>query len=201
MHTEIEAKFPNTEHGLIRSLLTDLGAICKQPERLMRRAVYHNKQMSDKDAFFRIRDEGNRVTLTYKQFNEDSLTGAREYEVVVSDFDTAVAAIDATGLVHDTYQESRRETWQLGDVEIVLDEWPWIRPYIEIEGPSESAVHMVANQLGLNWSKAVFGGVANVYLTEYPHIGQEGIEEINHNWPVIKFSMKPPKLLVHPTEG
>lgn len=198
MNTEIEAKFANVDHTQMRSKLTQIGAHCTQPERLMRRVVYHNDAMSKRGAFLRIRDEGHRVTMTYKQFDEDSLAGAKEYEIQVSDFETAVSLVDATGLIHDTYQESRRETWKLGDVEIALDEWPWINAYMEIEGPSEDKVRGVVRQLGLQWEKAIFGGVANIYLSQYPHIGKTGIDEINHNWPIIKFDMSPPTLLSPP---
>lgn len=196
MNTEIEVKFPNVNHDSIRKRLTEIGAVCEQPMRLMRRVVYHNDHMSRKGAFLRVRDEGYRATLTYKQFDRDSIDGAKEHEVIVSNFDAAVAAIDATGLMHDTYQESKRETWKYKQVEIVLDEWPWVDPYIEIEGPHEKSVEEVANLLQFDWNNAVYGGVANIYLLQYPHIGESGINEINHNWPVIKFDYPTPPLLL-----
>lgn len=195
MQTEIEAKFLNVDHDTIRSLLHEIGAECEQPERLMRRVVVHTPEMNEKDAFVRVRDEGHRVTMTYKQFDADSIDGAKEHEIIVSDFDGAVALLDAAGLTHDTYQESKRENWRFGDVEIMLDVWPWLRPYIEIEGPDETSVRSVADKLGLAWGDAVFGGVANAYLLQYPHIGDEGRREINGNWPMIKFSDPLPELL------
>lgn len=198
MNTEIEAKFPNIDHNQIRDRLTQLEATREEPSRLMRRVVYHNDTMTKKGAFLRIRDEGHQTTMTYKQFDANSIDGAKEYEVQVNDFDTAIAAIDATGLVHDTYQESRRETWKLGEVEIVLDEWPWLPPYIEIEGPTEQHVRAVAEKLQLSWNDAMFGGVANLYLFEYPHIGESGVNEINQNWPMIKFDLDTPTLLIKP---
>ncbi|MNT60176.1 hypothetical protein D3C72_1977360 [compost metagenome] len=77
----------------------------------------------------------------------------------------------------------------------MLDEWPWLAPYMEIEGPSEEKVKNVAEQLGVAWEDAVFGGVANAYALQYPHIGEAGIQEINKNWPVIKFDTAVPDLL------
>jgi adenylate cyclase class 2 len=79
----------------------------------------------------------------------------------------------------------------------MLDEWPWLNPYIEIEGESEDAVRRTAKLLGLDWNKALFGGVANAYLQQYPHIGEAGIDEINQHWPIIRFQDEVPKLLVH----
>jgi len=198
MNTEIEAKFININHDEIRDKLTKLGAILEQPIRLMRRVVIHTNDMSAKNAFLRVRDEGYRTTITYKQFDGDTVDGAREHEVVVSDFDEAINTLAASGLPYDTYQESRRENWRLGDVEIMLDEWPWLNPYLEIEGESEDAIKEMAKLLGFNWSDAVFGGVANVYKIQYPHIGDEGNRIINQEWPIIKFDSPAPELLKTP---
>lgn len=195
MQSEIEAKFIHVNHDDMRVKLKSIGAICEQPMRLMRRVVVHNQAMTAKNAFLRVRDEGQRVTMTYKQFDDDSIDGAKELEVIVSDFDTVVATLDEAGLTHDTYQESKRENWRVGDVEIMLDEWPWLDTYMEIEGPSEILVKQTAELLGLSWDDAVFGGVANVYLKQYPHIGDKGRQMINDSWPVIKFNDPMPELL------
>ena len=195
MKSEIEAKFLNVNHDEVRAQLIEHGAILDHPVRTMRRVVIHTPAMSEKNAFVRIRDEGNRATITYKQFDEDSIDGAKEYEVEVSDFDTAVGLFTAAGLQYDTFQESRRENWRLGDTEIMLDEWPWLAPYIEIEGSTEESVRATAATLGFNWNDAIFGGVANAYRVQYPHIGERGITEINQNWSVIKFSEPKPTLI------
>ncbi len=195
MKSEIEAKFLNVNHDELRAKLTAVGAILEQPMRTMRRVVIHTPTMTDKNAFVRVRDEGNRITITYKQFDEDSIDGAKEYEVEVSDFETVVGLLTAAGLEHDTFQESRRENWRLGEVEVMLDEWPWLEPYVEIEGPTEESVRALADKLGFVWTNAIFGGVANAYQMQYPHIGEEGITEINQNWSVIKFSEPKPALI------
>jgi adenylate cyclase class 2 len=170
MQSEIEAKFLNVQHDEIRAKLTELGAICVQPMRLMRRVTIENDRLVEKNAFVRVRDEGDRVTMTYKQFDSLSVDGAKEIEIVVSDFDTAVQLLDATGLPSQSFQESKRETWQLGEVEIVLDEWPWLKPYIEIEAGSETLVQDTAKRLGFDWNEAAFGDVMVAYRAEYPHL-------------------------------
>lgn len=198
MNTEIEVKFLDLDHDMIRGRLIALGAKLEQPMRLMKRVVVHTPGMTDKNAFLRIRDEGYRATVTYKQFDDDSIDGAKEYEVVISDFESAVSIFTESGLAYDTYQESRRENWLIDGVEVMLDEWPWLRPYIEIEGKSETAVRQVAQILGLDWSDAMFGGVANIYKHQYPHIGDEGRVQINQNWPIIRFQDEMPELLRQP---
>lgn len=195
MNSEIEAKFVDIDHNVIRTKLKALGATLEQPMRLMRRVAIHNDEMTKKNAFVRIRDEGYRATITYKQFDRDSVDGAKEYEINVSSFDDAIHIFNESGLIYDTVQESKRENWILDGVEIMLDEWPWLNTYIEVEGLSKESIKDTAQKLGLNWDDAVFGGVANVYRHQYPHIGEEGNDIINQKWKVIKFNDAMPELL------
>ena len=169
MKTEIEVKFLNVDFTQLREKLTQLGATCEQPMRLMRRAIIEPPHLAEKDAFVRVRDEGDKVTLTYKQFDDhDAFSGVQEIETVVGDFDATVALLEKAGLPHKSLQESRRETWRRGEVEVVLDEWPWLLPYVEIEGHSEEAVQNVAHELGFDWGNAVFGSVTVAYQVQYP---------------------------------
>ena len=68
MNTEIEAKFVNVSIDDVRSNLTKLGAVLEQPMRLMKRVTIDSDFMRSNNAFLRIRDEGNKITITYKQF-------------------------------------------------------------------------------------------------------------------------------------
>lgn len=172
MKTEFEVKFVNVDHDEIRSKLKDLGAKLEQPMRLMKRAIIETEELKAKNAFIRVRDEGDKVTLTYKQFQELSVDGAKEHEIVVSDFITTVDLLSSAGLPYHSLQESKRETWKLDDAEIVLDEWPWLNPYIEIEGSSEKHVKEVTIMLGLSWYEAVFGDVMAAYRAQYPHLSK-----------------------------
>ncbi len=194
MNTEIEAKFLDVDHDAVRAKLTALGATCEQPMRLMRRLTLENPSMKAKGAFARVRDEGHRVVMTYKQFDDLSIDGAKEIEIVVDDFDKAMAfmkAIDDNWL-KTSLQESRRETWQLGDVEIVLDEWPWLKPYIEIEGPSVEAVADTAGKLGFDMAHAVHGDVMSAYRAQYPSLGER---DTVGNLPEVRFDDPLPEMM------
>jgi len=170
MQTEIEVKFLAVDHAAVRAKLKTLGAVCEAPMRLMHRAVFDwPKRMlkEAEDGFLRVRDEGDKITMTYKVFNERTVDGAGEVEIVISDYQKGIALLKAIGMVLKSEQESKRETWRLGDSEIVLDEWPWLKPYIEIEGPSKERLQEVAAQLGFDWKDAVFGSVTSAYRAEY----------------------------------
>lgn len=193
MKTEIEVKFIDVNIDEIRDRLRTAGAVCEQPMRLMRRTLIETEAMASNDAFLRLRDEGHKTTLTYKMVKEKSLTGAMEYEVEVSDYDTMQNILLASSFEFQTVQESKRETWKLEDVEIVIDQWPWVKPYIEIEGNSEQAVHEKASRLGFDWNDAVFGGVDVIYHIEYPNMSVRGVIDI----PSVRFSDPVPEVFLN----
>ena len=183
MKTEIEVKFINITIDTIQQRLVAAGAVCEQPMRLMRRALMETPDMAAKDAFLRLRDEGNKVTLTYKQHLNTGIEAANEIETTVDDFDAAKSLLEASGMIFHTYQESRRETWKLRDVEVLIDEWPWMPPYIEIEGDNEASIREAAAILGFSWDEAVFGGVDVVYRIVYPAMSVRGVIDI----PLVRF--------------
>ena len=71
MNTEIEVKFIQVDHDAIRSQLRELGGTCTYLMRLMRRVVFVNEALESRHGWLRVRDEGDRVTVSYKQ--RDSL--------------------------------------------------------------------------------------------------------------------------------
>lgn len=188
METEIEAKFLDVEHDSIRAKLREIGAICEQPMRLMRRKTYDfpDGRLSAIKGWVRLRDEGDKVTMSYKQMNDRTLHGTKEVCIVVDDFAAADQLLLAIGLRQKSYHETKRESWELDGVQIELDEWPWIKPFLEIEGPGEGAVKAVASRLGLDWSNAIFGGAETAYWVEYEVTEDEVI-----GWKEITFAPVP----------
>lgn len=78
--------------------------------------------------------------------------------------------------------------------EVVIDIWPWVKPYIEIEAQDENTVKGVVQKLAFDWEKAVFGSVMRAYEVEYPVILQTGaqISDISE----VKFGAKAPRILL-----
>jgi adenylate cyclase class 2 len=170
MKTEVEVKFADINIDVIRQALQAAGAVCEQPMRLMKRALIEEPHHQNEHSFIRIRDEGNKITLTFKRRADvaaSAIDSVKELEVEVSDFDKTVELFSEAGWSYKTFQESKRETWTLDDTEVVIDEWPWLRPYIEIEGESEAAIKKVAKKLGLSWSDVLFGHIDALYESQY----------------------------------
>ena len=138
------------------------------------------------NGWVRVRDEGDKITLSYKQLNSRDLHGTEEVSIEVDNFDSACQFLIAVGFDQKSYQETKRESWQLGGVSIELDEWPWIKPFVEMEGPTEASLKQVSESLSLDWRKALHGSVENAYQAEYDFSEAE-IDA----WPEIKFGTAP----------
>ncbi len=184
METEIEAKFLDVDPDALRKRLHSLKATLVHAERMMRRKVfdYPDERLEKIGGWVRVRDEGDKITLSYKQLNDRTLHGMKEVSVVVDDFEKACSFLLSLGLKQDSYQETRRERWMLDGNEITIDTWPWIPTFVEIEGPDEAAVKGAAGKLGLDWSRAMHGSIE----TAYQHYYTVTETEID-NWPRITF--------------
>jgi len=95
------------------------------------------------------------------------INSIKEIETEVKDFDIMVDIFRNLGLREKSYQETYREVWKInGEVEIMIDLWPWLNPYIEIEAESEKLVRKYSNALWFNYEEGIFGTAAEVYKQE-----------------------------------
>lgn len=188
MDIEYEAKFLNIEKGEVRRRFARAGAMLVRPEHLQRRIPFDLPGGGrSKYKWLRVRDESDKVTMSLKMNDGDKIEDQKEIRLEVSDFDDAVKLLEAIGCERKSYQETKRELWILDDVEITIDEWPFLEPFVEVEGPSEQAVKRVAEKIGFDYGKAVFGAVGKLYKMRY------GIHpnEVN-SLPMIVFDMDNP---------
>jgi len=187
MNNEIEAQFLDIDKNETRKKLEEIGAKCTKPEVLMKRMVFDTGIHS----FARVRDEGGgRIVMTYKDVSDEkSILGTKEVNVVIDNYENGILFMKGCGLEPKAEQETLRETWEYGDVEICIDTWPWLPTFVEVEGPSEKAVWDTAEKLGLKREKAKFGSVDSTYQYYY------GVEEdvVNLHTPKITFEMEPPE--------
>jgi adenylate cyclase class 2 len=150
----------------------------------MRRSVfdYPDHRLGNNGGWVRVRHEGDKITMSYKQLSDRTVLGMSEVALVVDSFDSAVSFLTGLGLKQKAYQETRRELWTLGGAEITIDTWPWIPTFVEIEAPTESVLRHVAGSLGFVWERALHGGVETAY--EYYYNVPE--EEVT-SWPEMVF--------------
>lgn len=169
MQPEIEAKWLNIDHKQMRAKLKACGATLMQPERLMARKIldFEDGSLGKVGGWVRVRSEGNKTTMSYKQLNDLTIEGTKEVTVTVDDFDNTCQFLESIGLRTKSYQETKRESWKLNSAEIELDTWPWIPTFIEIEASDEATLRQTAEMLELDFTQALHGSVETAYQDVY----------------------------------
>jgi adenylate cyclase class 2 len=141
---ENEVKFLNIDPEKIENKLKDIGAE-KIFDKIYKRRVfdYPDLSLNEKGAYLRLRDEGDKITLTFKQRlgiksfdGTQNDGGMEEIEVNVSDFDKTAELVLKLGFIEKFYEENRRIRYKLRNIEFDIDSWPLLNPYLEIEAPT-----------------------------------------------------------------
>ena len=124
------------------------------------------------NAYIRIRDEGHRITLTYKSPNPKSKF-ENEDEVIIDNFDNGVTILQNLGCKQKFYYEKIREIWSLDNsdspslrlgvsakhsdssnlhvcAEIVFDTIPGYPEVMEIESHTKKELDMLTKTLNLS---------------------------------------------------
>lgn len=186
MHIEFEATFTGVEKDGMRERLRAAGAVREREEYLMRRTVF-NPPIAIPGGWMRVRDEGDKVTMSLKVVDGDKIEDQKEVQIVVNDFDQAVAMLETIGAKRKAYQETKRELWALDGAEVTIDTWPGLRPFVEVEAKDEITVRAVADKLGFDWRDAKFCEVSRVYEDEL------GIppDVMKNSTPIITFEQPP----------
>lgn len=178
MKTEIEAKFLDVNLEEMRGKLKALGAMLVYSEALIRQKVfdYPDYRLNKDSSWLRLRQENEEVILTLKKWEEEGVLGMKEIETKVESFEEIERLLLAIGMIVKSTQEKKRELWKLNDIEFMIDTWPWVPTFVEIEGDSEEKVKMGAAKLGFDWGNAHFGGAARIYK-QYFDIEYEQIDK------------------------
>lgn len=174
MHVEHEAKFLGVSRSELAEALRQSDASNHLPRMLQRRVLFDTIEsgLRRQRAWLRVREEAVGASLTLKKTVGTGVGATAEIEVAVTDFGRTCELFKGIGLVPVAHQESWRESWELSGCSVTWDEWPWIPPIVEIEGPSEADVRRVSALLGLLWSRAVFGSVSAIYDLYYVNGGK-----------------------------
>lgn len=189
MNIEYEATFTNVNKEKIRQKMRQLKAMLIKPEFLQKRVVFSlPKGRRIKGSWLRVRDEGDKITLSLKIVDGNKIEDQKEICLEVDDFNKAVELLTAIGCQNKTYQETKREIWQLDKVEVTIDEWPFLEPFVEVEGRSEKEVRAVSEKIGFDYKKALFCAIGKLYSLKYG-LAQDIID--NHT-PLIVFNGKNP---------
>ena len=186
MEVEYEARFLDIDRDEIIQKLKSLKAVQKRPATLYKRSVFGLCDV--KRGFVRVRDEGDKVTMTAKIYKDAKFP--EEYELTIKDeFDNGKAFLSALNLNEKSYHETIREKWRLPYrgreelCEVAIDVIPGLPVYIEVECKSKKDLNTAVKLLGLNRKNMRYGGYGKVFA-EYYGMAEN---DINNEIPSITF--------------
>jgi len=150
---EQEAKFWLSDPAKLEQNLKSLGARLVQPRthELNLRFDTADGRLAQAFQALRLRQD-QKARLTFKGAADpaSAVSSRAEIEVEVSDLKTTREILEALGYRVVVCYEKYRAAYQLGGVEVSLDEMPFGN-FSEIEGPDEAGIRSAAEKLGLNW--------------------------------------------------
>ena len=158
MPIEIEIKLQVDSHDPVRARLERLGAAREdhvEETNTFFDTVEHTLRSSGKGLRLRRKrslDSGEvQLVLTFKGPRADGPIKRREeVELLVTDADATIALLAGLGYHPALSFNKHRETWLLDECHVELDELPPLGRFVEIEGPSESAVLSLRRRLELH---------------------------------------------------
>lgn len=183
MGIEFETQVIDIDQDEIISKLRLLGAEEKE-EVFQKRWVFDiaclNAEQPGLGEWVRLRQIGNKATVTYKNKKGSGIADTTEIELGVDDFDKMASILGKLScFTGQYYQENKRKQFVLNDLEFDIDYWPNIPPFLEIEGKSEEQVRHGLELLGLEDKENGHFGLINIYA-------RHGISI--HDYKELKFS-------------
>ena len=154
---EIEVKFLSSNLPALHEKIGNLSAV-ELRSRVLEvnlRFDTYDRKLSERAQVLRLRQDDQAI-LTFKSPGQivDGVISRTELEVVVSDFQSTRAILEALGFqVFMTY-EKYRQNFRLNDLVASVDEMPYGN-FIELEGESPEHVRATAALLGLDWDQRI----------------------------------------------
>ena len=148
---EIEMRFDGVDTDEFRKTLKSVGAKMTNKKRIMPITTFYHPRKK-KDIYIRVRDEGKQITMTVKTNLRDKYPIEREVEINSSE--EGIAILTMLGCKKKYHIEKMRETWNIsGCKEIVIDSYPGLPEYIEIDCHTENSLFCAADKLGIKIKK------------------------------------------------
>jgi len=188
---EFEMTIPNVEIDDARRRLRECGAVLQKDSYIQKHIVFNlPEERKIEGAWMRVREESDRITMSMKIIDGKNISDQQEYFFIAENTEDACKFLTLLGGIEKARQEKRREIWMLGQCEITIDEWPFLEPFLEVEGKDEEMVKETVSLLGYEYEKCRVCAVDTLYSEKY------GVSEdiINNHTPWILFDMENPFL-------
>ena len=146
MPKEYEYSFNNFDKKEIIKKIKDLDG--KHQGTYLFRVQVLIHPLNKKFTYVRVRDEGHRITMTYKLQNPKEKF-PEELEVIIDNFDIGVNLLIGLGCKKKYYYEKIREIWKVKETEIVFDTNPGITDRMEVESKTKKELTEIVKELEL----------------------------------------------------
>jgi adenylate cyclase class 2 len=146
MPLEYEYNFYNYNKKKVISKIKELGG--KKIGHYIFKIMVFTHPFKKEGTYIRVRDEGHRVTMTYK-FKDNKSEFTNESEIIINNFDAAVNILFGIGCTKKYYYEKLREIWNLKNSEIAFDNAPGSPEDMEIESPTKKELDQIVKLLDI----------------------------------------------------
>ena len=118
--------------------------------------------------WIRLRQDGEIVEITIKYIYSNkanyNIDEVKEIEIKTDNFEMANKLIEEMGYYRKKLAEKKRDSYSYQGMDIEIDEWPLLEPYIEIEGSNIDKIYELANLLGYSKEQTRVMNTEDVYL-------------------------------------
>ena len=133
-------------------------------EELIKVIVKANENFSK---WIRLRRTGDKTTITIKRVvngkGEYALDAVNELEIDVPSIEDGKQLLSDLGYFFARHQTKMRIAYDYKNTEIVIDKWPKLAPYIEIEGPTKEDIDDAVLMLGYEPKDTIIINTDDVY--------------------------------------
>ena len=120
--------------------------------------------------WIRLRQTGDETTITIKKIvdskGEYKLDAVDELELNVPDIEFGKQFLEDLGYFFARHQIKMRIAYDFKNTEIVIDKWPKLAPYLEVEGPSKEEIDEAVKMLGYSVNDEIIINTDDVYMRE-----------------------------------
>ena len=120
--------------------------------------------------WIRLRKTGDNTTITIKRIvngnGEYKIDAVSELEIPIPSLEYGKEFLEDLGYFYKRRQSKMRIAYDYKNTEIVIDKWPKISPYLEIEGPTLDEIMEVVYLLGYKDSDVKIVNTDTVYLEQ-----------------------------------
>jgi predicted adenylyl cyclase CyaB len=171
---EIERKILDIDVKAVIEKLTQLGAE-KTYEGLLHVRYFDTAtgKIREQGDLLRVRQfEGRHVEIVYKTNKriEDGCKFYDEYTFEGKDFDDAIDFFKHLGYSVTCSYEKKRTIFEVEDAEIVIDEYPKISPFLEIEAKDTKTIDDLVARLELENNESSCETINELLKRKYPDI-------------------------------